>query len=310
MIRQWMIWPMANKTTGDPTGQRVNRARTARRLNNRLELARREIMTQFRQIPKSRRTVTKIRNNQVQTVYDYDLTPEQLEIFNNRVRLALDEQLLQTTGDAMPMRWWYTPEVEEPVRQGTLEEINEFNRLIILAIGAGLVGAGGIQPQRIAPEVVLTSQKYLSELRNVYMENFQVIKSLSDNTAAQVIRQINSGMRAGSTPTQIAKNINTRFNVAQSNAERIARTEVNRAYNDARMRASKQASEITGLKSFVRHISALLPNRTRKHHAARHYKVYTREQQDAWWDEDANRINCLCSTRTVLIDNSGNYIEA
>lgn len=303
---------MAKQTTGDPTGQRVNRARTTRRLNERLELSRRSIVSLFRQVPKSRRTVKKIRNQQegYQVVYDYDITPEQLEILNNQIRIILDDYLLQTTGDSMPMRWWYTPEVEQPTRQGTLEEISNFNRLIALAISAGLVGAGGIQPQRIAPEVVLSSQKYLSELRNVYVENFQQIKSLSDNTAAQVIRQINSGMKAGNTPTAIAKNINSRFDVAESNAERIAKTEVNRAYNDAKLRATKQAGEISGLKPLVRHISALLPKRTRKHHAARHYLVYTPEQQESWWDEDANRINCLCTTRTVIIDNQGNYIEA
>lgn len=299
-----------SKTAGDPTGQRSNRARTSKALEQRLDLARRQVLGVFRRIPRSRRSVTKIVNAEVQAVYDYDQTPEQTEATNNEIRAIIAMLLLQTTGDMMPLNWWYRPQVEEPTRQGTLEELNEFNRLITIAITAGVLAAGGITPQRISPEVVLSSQRYLQELRAVYIDNFQVIKSLSDTTAAQVLQKINSGMRAGLTPTEIAGQITERFDVAKSSANRIARTEVNKAYNEAKLRATKTAGEISGLKPLVRHISALLPNRTRAWHAARHYLVYTVEQQEAWWNEDANRINCLCSVRSVIIDNEGNYIEA
>lgn len=300
---------MAKSSKGDPTGQRVNRATTAKRIRARIEKAKRDVVSLFRAVPRSRRSVTKTVNEQ-QPVYDYDITAEQIEILNNRIRKIIDDYLIQTDGDTMPMRWWYKPEVELPVRQGTIEQLNEFNRLIALAISVGMVGSGGVEPQRIAPEVVLSSQKYLAELRNVYVENFQTIKSLSDGTASQVIQKINSGMKAGLTPTDISKSITERFDVSKSNAERIARTEVNSAYTGAKIRATKTAGEISGFKPLVRHISALLPKRTRRHHAARHYLVYTPEEQDAWWAQDANRINCLCSIRTVLIDNEGNYIES
>lgn len=299
-----------SKTAGDPTGQRANRARTSKALEQRLDLARRQVLGVFRRIPRSRRQVTKVVNAEVQAVYDYDQTPEQNEATNNEIRAIIAMLLLQTTGDSMPQNWFFKPQVEEPTRQGTLEELNEFNRLITIAITAGVLAAGGITPQRISPEVVLSSQRYLQELRAVYIDNFTTIKSLSDNTAAQVLQKINSGMRAGLTPTEIAGQITERFNVAKSSADRIARTEVNKAYNEARLRATNTAGEISGLKPLVRHISALLPNRTRKHHAARHYLVYTTSQQQAWWAEDANLVNCLCSTRTVIIDNDGNYIEA
>lgn len=254
--------------------------------------------------------MTKVRNAEQQAVYDYDQTPEQTETMNNEIRAIIAMQLLQTTGNSMPQGWWYKPEVEQPTRQGTLESLISFNQLIVLAIAAGITGAGGVEPQRVSPEVVLSSQKYLEALRTVYMENFQVIKSLSDTTASQVVQQINGGIKAGLPPTKIGKRIAERFDVAQSSADRIARTEVNRAYTDAKLRATKTAGEISGTKPLVRHISALLPKRTRKWHAARHYLVYTVEQQNAWWNEDANRINCLCSVRTVLIDKNGNYIEA
>lgn len=301
---------MAKPSKADPTGQRINRATTSRRLETRLEKARREVISLFGAIPRSRRQVTTPTVSADGVAYDYDQTPEQIEILNNKIRKILDDALIETDGDTMPMRWWYQAELELPVRQGTIEEINNFNRLIALAIAAGLVGAGGIDPQRIAPELILSSKKYLDALRNIYVENFQQIKSLSDTTAAQVIRQINSGMSAGSTPTEIATRITERFDVSKSSADRIARTEINAAYTNAKIRATKTAGEISGFKPMVRHISALLPKRTRKTHAARHFLVYTPEAQEQWWNEDANRINCLCSIRTVLIDQEGNYIES
>lgn len=299
---------MAKRTSADPTGQRINRARTARLLNQRLERARRDIVSLFRDIPKSRRTVKAV-NADDQVIYDYDLTPEQVETLNNRIRAIIDEYLLETQTDTMPMRWWYQEQVEQPTRQATIEETNRFNRLILIAIGLGLLGRGGLTPQMIAPEAVLSSKRYLDALRKVYVDNFQIIKSLSDNTAAQVIRIINNGIQAGFAPADIAKNINSRFDVSQSNAERIARTEVNKAYNDAAIRATKTAEDISGLRSMVRHISALLPGRTRPHHAARHMNLYTPEAQEAWWNEGSNRINCYCSIEPVLIDTNGNIIE-
>lgn len=301
---------MASKTKADPTGQRVNRNRTTKRLSARIEKARREVMALFRKIPKSRRQVTKIINRDVQVVYDYDITPEQVEIFNAEIRRIIDMLLLETQADIMPINWWYKPEIELPVRQGTLEEVSTFNRLIAIAISLGLTGRGGMVPQKISPEAVLSSPQYLTELRNVYVENFQVIKNLSSRTSGQVIQTVNSGMQAGFTPSKIAKDINERFNVSKSSAKRIAETEVNKAYTDAKLRATDVAGEMTGLRTAVRHISALLPGRTRASHAARHFLVYTTDQQKSWWNTGTNRINCKCTVRTVLVDKTGDVIAA
>ncbi len=300
---------MAKKTDADPTGQRDNRQRTTRKLNTRLSKSMRDVLALFRKIPKTRTQVTKIVNNEVQAVYNYDLTAEQTEAFNAEIRKILDLWLLETQGENVPINWWYKPEVEQPHRQGTLEELTQFNQLINMAISLGLTVTGGITPQRISPELILSSNQYLQSLQNVYVESFQVIKNLSSKTSGQVIQSINSGMQAGLTPTQIAKDIADRFNVSKSNAKRIAETEINKAYNDAKLRATKTAGEISGLRAAVRHISALIPKRTRPAHAARHFKVYTVEQQLAWWNSGSNRINCKCTTRTVLVDKKGNVIE-
>lgn len=292
---------MAKKTKADPTGQRINRSVASRQLRSRLEKARVDVISIFRAIPRSRRVVNAV-------VYGYDLNPGQAEILNNQFKQTI-ANALETQGETMPLKWWFQKNIELPVRQATIEGLNEFNRLITIAQSQAMAGVGGVTAQRIAPEIVLSSQKYLSELRNLYIEDYQMIKSLSDSTASQVIGEVNRGISAGLSPSDIGDKINERFDVAKSSADRIARTEINRAYTSSKLRATKTASEISGFKSRVRHLSALLPKRTRKSHAARHYLVYTIEEQNAWWNRDANLINCMCSIRTILIDDNGNYVE-
>lgn len=294
---------VARKTEADPSGQRDNRSRAYKLLAKRLRIAKREILSLLRAIPRSIKIVV---NLKPETVYDYDIPPEQLETFDSQIRQIINK-MLETQGDTVPNNWFFKPEVEQPVRQGTLETTNEYNRLIALAILAGMLGRGGMQLQRISPEVITSSQPYLSALRSVYVENFQVIKTLSDRTAGQVIQVINDGIQAGLSPTQIAEQITKRFNVADASANRIAQTEVNKAYNDAKLRATKTAGNITGLKSYVMHISALLPT-TRSWHAARHMKVYTVEEQNVWWNEGTNRINCHCTVQPVIKQKNGEYI--
>ncbi len=297
---------MGKKTKADPTGQAANRNKTARRLSNRLEHARARVLSIFRDVPRSRRTETVITNAQ-QVVYDYDLTPVQLEDLQAATRAIINAELLETQGEQMPPDWWYRPEVELPTRQGTLEEINRFNQLIAAAVVAG-VTVRGMTPQRVAPEIILTSRPYLEALRNVQVENFATIKTLSNRTADQVIQQLNSGIRSGLTPTEIAQNITGRFDVSKSSAKRIAETEVNRAYTDAKMNAIDLAAAESGLRAGVLHISALTST-TRESHAARHGNAYTTASQRQWWDTGANRINCLCSVSSVLIDSKGNVVQ-
>lgn len=296
---------MGKKTPQDPTGQGVNRRKSKKRLQNRLEKAKREIKALFREIPKRRRTQVKI-VNQDQVIYDYDLTPEQREIFEAEVRRILDEDL-ETQGDRVPPEWFWKQDVELPYRQGTTEELVQFNQMISAAVVAGVL-VRGLPPQRVAPELVLFSQPYLEALNNAYVSNYSVIKTLSSRTASQVIQTVNLGIQAGNTPTDIAVAINGRFDVAVSSAERIARTEVNKAYNDARMNAVEIAADQSGLRAGVLHISALTPT-TRDTHAARHGLAYTTAQQMEWWNTGSNRINCLCTTRSVLIDNNGKVVQ-
>ena len=133
------------------------------------------------------------------------------------------------------------------------------------------------------------------------MRKYLVIKGLSDGVATQIVGVINNGIDGKLSISKIAENINGRFDVSKSSARRIAQTEVNRAFNDAKLNVGELAEQRTGIKTAVRHISALLAT-TRPHHAARHKKIYSRAAQESWWAEGVNRINCRCTIESVLIN--------
>lgn len=288
----------------DPTGQARNRKRTIRAITVRLRRARSSVVTLFRAIPRTRRTVAPITNA---IIYDYDLTPEDREQLRRDIQAAIDSQL-ETEPERVPPEWWYKSQIEVPYRAGTLEEINTFNQLIAGAVAVGVVGRGGLPPQRIPAELALTSQPYQQALRDIYVDSYTDVKGLSQNTAKQVMQTINAGVQSGMQPGEIIGQIRERFDVAESNAARIVNTEVNKAFTDAKMRASKEAANVSGLRAGVIHISALLPV-TREHHAARHGNAYTIEDQEQWWNSDHNRINCYCSVRSVLVDSDGNVVQ-
>jgi len=298
---------VARKTKEDPTGQASNRNRSTKRLQSRLTKAEREVKALFRAIPKTRRTQTRIQNAEQTTVYDYELsTADQVQL-GTSLGFILNQQLLETQTGLMPFDWYWKNDVELPYRQGTVEEVRDFNQLIAGAVIAGVL-VGGLPPEQVSIEQVLLSEPYRTALSNVQVNNFSTVENLSDRTAAQVLQRINAGIQAGDTPTLIANEISERFDVARSSAKRIAETEINKAYNDAKLDATRLLGERTGLRAAVIHISALLPT-TRAAHAARHGNAYTVADQLQWWNTGSNRINCKCTTRSVLIDRQGKVVQ-
>lgn len=295
------------KTKQDPTGQAVNRRKATRRLQNRLTLAQRKVKQLFRAVPRKRRQEVVLPNAKTIPVYDYQITAAELEELERRIRAIVSDELLETQFNRMPPNWWWQGVIEPPYRQGTAEEIVEFNRLVTTEL-VRVRAARGLTTQRLEIGQVLQSSEYLQALDTVYVRNFGDIRTLSDTTSDQVVGVINRGISAGNTPTQISEAITERFDVSRSSAERTAQTEVNQAYNNARLDATEIAARQTNLRAGVLHLSALIPT-TRDGHAARHGNAYTVAQQRQWWDSGTNRIRCHCSTRSVLIDRSGSVID-
>ena len=296
----------SRREQADPTKRGANRKQAGRALNRRIRNIQREARQLFADIPYTRKMQQTIVN--AEAVYEYDYGEQEATALAAMLLFISNRELMETQGDTPPRDWYYRPHVETAFRSGALEENRDFNTLVVGAVAAGVL-VDGLSPQPVPPERLLFSQSYRSALGKTIGQNATTIKGLSQTTSQQVYRVINNGVTSGKSPADIAKEINKRFDVAKSNAKRIANTEVNKAYNDARIEAGKVMAQETGLRSGVLHISALLPT-TRPHHAARHGLAFTPEQQQAWWAEGVNRINCYCSVRPVLIDDNNQVVDA
>lgn len=297
---------MASKTVNDPSGQRVNRRKATTGLVQRLKRAKRKVIEQFAAIP-FKRKAEKIIVNESLVFYIYDRTPEHMDMLRLSIQSHIDAEL-GTYQQTMPLDWWFKKDIELPYRQGTLESVTEFNQLLNEAEVAELIPKG-VPVLPAQPQAILFSQTYLDGLRSAYAENYGLIKTMGADTAQQTYRVINDGMKSGLSPSQIKNDIVDRFNVSESNAKRIADTEVNRAYNDARLRSVSMLADESPIEVAVMHISSLLAT-TRPSHADRHKNIYTASQQERWWNDGANRINCKCTTRSVLLDKSGNIVKS
>ena len=302
---------MSKKTKQDPTGQASNRNKGTLTLNRRLIKSEREIKALVRAIPKKRKVKRGLINLQginADTVfYEYEITEQETIQLQRSIQFILNNELLETQTGDMPFNWFWKDNIELPYRQGTAEELINFNQLIAGAAISGIL-VKGLSPRPLPIEQILLSQNYREALNKVYVSNFESIKTLSQRTASQVIQRINAGISAGDTPTTIANEISDRFEVSKSSAKRIADTEINKAYTDSKLNANDIAAAETGLRAGVIHTSALSTT-TRDTHAARHGNAYTTIDQRQWWDSNANRINCKCSIISVFIDSKGKVVQ-
>ena len=292
---------MSKKTEADPSGQRGNRNKATRAAHSKLSKAQSAAIDMFMGIPRS------IRVNRAESVWIYVLPPSEMEALSEQLSLILDQEL-ETINGRVSAAWWMIDNLERAYRTGAAESIVEFNRMVSIADRAGIKAPSGLALQQVDSGRVTTSAPYRTELQKVYVRTYQTMKGFSNDTTMQIVRVIQDGISAGQSPKQIRDEIRGRFKVAKSRAARIANTEVQWAYNKAKLDAVALAEMDTGLESRVIHISALLPT-TRKHHAARHRRIYTPEEQRAWWISGSNLINCKCTARPILVDADGKQLS-
>lgn len=227
------------------------------------------------------------------TFYRYDLTPERLAGVSDEIRRIL-AGLLQTNSRGKPTRWFFDPYIEEAYRTATGQSAA---RIDAMARGAGL------DLPEAAVERVLNSPAYRRRLELVFARAFEDMKGFEGEAAEQLGRALFDGVARGQSPRDIAGSIRAQFdNIEGYRADRIARTEVNKAFTDARLENTIDMRDRLGIEVRVMHVSALSQG-TRASHADRHGQVCTPEEQEDWWNDGANRINCLCSTVEVLYRN-------
>lgn len=154
---------------------------------------------------------------------------------------------------------------------------------------------------------LLLSEPYQRRLALLYSREFEEMKGLGATVKKDMAQILTAGMANGQGPIEIARQMTAQLDIEKRRAERIARTEINNAHTNARMDQAEDARSL-GLDSREMHISALSPT-TRKTHRDRHGTLHTVQDQRDWWSRDGNRVNCKCSTVTVLVDSRGNPLS-
>ena len=130
--------------------------------------------------------------------------------------------------------------------------------------------------------------------------SFESMKGLTGDMKGQLGRILLDGMASGENPNRIAARVNKNLFGGKGKkgnlgrAKTIARTEIANAHRRALWDEDAQANQI-GVHTGLMHISALLPERTRRTHAQRHGSIHTRKETEEWYQIDGNSIRCLCT---------------
>ncbi len=296
------------KSKEDPTGQARNRNRASRDLVNRLEKSRIEVTKLFLKIPRTTKTETKVVNNLIvsELVWIYGIDTPEFERFLQEISNILDINL-ETGAPVMPVNWFYKLYVEVAFRSGGFDDFVETEQMLRELKNEGILEED-FSIVSFDPDVISNSTIYRRALAKEYAVNYQSVKTLSQATAIDVFAEIQRAIESGQNTKVVGNAIAKRFDVAKFNARRIARTEINAAYNNAKLELTTLAEEQFDISLGNMHISALVPT-TRVTHARRHGLAYSVHDQLTWWNTSPNRINCLCTTRKVAIDKKGNVLN-
>ncbi len=291
---------MPKKTKFDPTGQSRNRSQASKAIKNRLLKARKRVKSLFATIPNAKKTSPIVRNNE-EVSYEYMLIPGAAIALQQSITEIVESEL-ETTEDTQPLGWFYSEYAEQPYRNGAAEQVIQSNQQIDEATIIGALAL--LFYRKLLPEEYLRSTPYYTAVQQVFTRNFNLVSTMSSELSIRSASVMFDAISAGVRPADVLAQLDATFDRADARAVRIADTEVNRAYNDARIETAQHIAQQVGLTSGVQHISALIPT-TRPHHAARHLKYYSVEAQQQWWAEGANRINCHCSANPVLLGEDG-----
>lgn len=190
-------------------------------------------------------------------------------------------------------RWFMSQYVEPAYESGTAR-----NRAAMAAQSAVY------KASRPDLRSILLSDPYQRRLSILAAREFEAMKGLGNEIKKEMAQILTAGMANGQGPIDIAKRMTEQLDIDKRRAEMIARTEINYAHTTARMDQAEDARIRLGIDSLECHISALSPT-TRPSHRARHGTLHTVQEQRDWWSQRGERVNCKCSTITILVDSKG-----
>ena len=278
----------------DPTKQAGTRRRAMANVRRRLKGAYDDVRALISDLP-----ATLVTN---EVSYSYELDDFRVQNIDIRIREIINFWF-ETQTDGKPARFFFDPYMSASYMMGTEDSID---RTMPLAMTAGYSTA---ELSQLDVEQIYSSGIYQRRVQLVYGRMFNEMKGFSGNTATDLARILSQVVADGDSPRKAQRMIRDRFKVADSRAERIARTEINRAYNVARSEQAEDTSVRLGIDVRFIHRSSLGAS-TRFSHAQRHGNVYTKAEQREWWDTGSNRINCLCSVSEIVYDKNGEPFDS
>lgn len=289
---------MTSRLELDPTRQAGNRRKANATLKKRLTGAKREVNQLVDSFRVEKTTVPgRYKINAVR--YEWLIDEQRLAGVDAEIK-AIISRWFGTQTEKRPSRWFFDSFLSSAYTQGTAESAN---RIAMLGQRAGVSSATLSQLQ---VESILMSAPYRRRIEFVFSRAFNNMKGFTDSLATDLGRILADTVTSGQSPRQAQRQIKKRFDVSEGRAERIARTEINRAYTNSRMEQGIDARDRLGIQVMLMHRSALIAT-TRATHARRHGQLYTFEEQMKWWDEGSNRINCLCGVSEVVVEDGVMY---
>lgn len=228
-----------------------------------------------------------------------------IEVTTNDARYAINERVYEYQIDAEELRRIIRELQRRTGEAPTDEVIAAVRQTYQEGTGLAVEALRGLTDEYTRElTAVLQSQPWLRRAALIESRVFETMEGFTGDTGRDLARALSEAVEIGQNPMELKKTIRRRFDVSDSRAERIARSEITQAYRRGRLDESEDARERLGIRTMMVHISALAPT-TRADHAARHGNLYTPQEAREWWARDANSINCRCSVTEVLVNEDG-----
>ncbi|EKN4029622.1 phage head morphogenesis protein [Yersinia enterocolitica] len=226
------------------------------------------------------------------SAYIYDMTAQQLADLLERVQTILDDHLLEGIGQDI----WALSYVSDEYQRGTL---SAFTNLSVQS---------PVYASQTTLSALLSSPAYQNQISMAYVSTYSDWKGISDKVRADLANVISDAIGRGINPRETARLISKRLDISMSGAKNIAQTEQVGALRKAQWVETTWAKERLGLNTGLLWLSALKPT-TRAWHAARHGKVYTVEEVEAFYAENGNRYHCYCSQIPAILNDKGEIVN-
>ncbi|HDL7092262.1 TPA: phage head morphogenesis protein [Yersinia enterocolitica] len=226
------------------------------------------------------------------SAYIYDMTAQRLADLLERVQTILDDHLLEGIGQDI----WALSYVSDEYQRGTL---SAFTNLSVQS---------PVYASQTTLSALLSSPAYQNQISMAYVSTYSDWKGISDKVRADLANVISDAIGRGINPRETARLISKRLDISMSGAKNIAQTEQVGALRKAQWAETTWAKERLGLNTGLLWLSALKPT-TRAWHAARHGKVYTVEEVEAFYAENGNRYHCYCSQIPAILNDKGEIVN-